>query len=69
MEESKRLQLLAERLKEQESILRNKAAFCNEHKFHREEEWIRQRLNIIQEIRFEVELIETAREYDPKFYF
>lgn len=56
-------------LKEQENKLRQKANFCNEHNFKKEEEYIRSKLQIIQEIRFESELILEPKDNRPLFNF
>ena len=66
---SKRIKLLIETLKKEEDRLRQKANFCNEHKFSLEEKWIRQKINTISEIRFEVELLESKNEFRPRFDF
>lgn len=56
-------------LKEQENKLKQKAKFCNEHNFKKEEEYIRSKLQIIQEIRFESELILESNDNRPYFNF
>ena len=63
------VKILSEKLKEAETDLRNKANFCNEHKFSKEEEWLRMKHQIVQEIRFEVELLTTDKNYRPLFNF
>ena len=60
---------LSKKLRESENELRQKANFCNEHKFSKEEEWLRMKCQIVQEIRFEVELLTSDKEYRPHFSF
>lgn len=64
-----RVQKLSTVIKEQENNLRIKANYLNEHKFTREEAHVRLILNTIQEIRFEVDSIESSQEYRPRFNF
>ena len=60
---------LVEILKEKETDLRKKANFCSEHKFKKEEEWLRMKYRIVNEIRFEVELLKSENEFRPLFDF
>ena len=63
------VQTLSKVLKEQENELRQKANFCHEHKFQREEEWLRMKCQIVQEIRFEVDLLDSSKDFRPLFNF
>lgn len=60
---------LVEVLKEKETDLRKNANFCREHKFTKEEEWLRMKYQIVNEIRFEVELLKSENEFRPLFNF
>jgi len=60
---------MVEVLKEKETELRQKANFCREHKFSKEEEWLRMKYQIVNEIRFEVELLKSENEFRPRFDF
>ena len=66
---SKNVDKLVEVLKEKEAGLRQKANFCREHKFTKEEEWLRMKYQIVNEIRFEVELLKSENEFRPLFNF
>ena len=65
----KNVDKLIEGLKKKESELIQKANFCNEHKFLKEEEWIRARYNIVKDIRFELENAKTSDDYRVYFEF
>ncbi len=66
---SENVDKLATILKEKEVELRQKANFCNEHNFKKEEEWLRMKYQIVNEIRFEVELLKSENEFRPLFDF
>jgi hypothetical protein len=66
---SDNVQTLSQVLKEQETKLRQKANFCKEHNFHKEEEWFRMKCQIVQEIRFEVDLLQSSNDFRPLFDF
>lgn len=66
---SKNVDKLVEVLKEKEAGLRQKANFCREHKFTKEEEWLRMKYQIVNEIRFEVEQLKNENEFRPLFTF
>lgn len=66
---SKNIDKLMEVLRKNENELRQKANFCKEHKFTKEEEWLRMKYQIVNQIRFEVELLKTEKEYKPLFNF
>lgn len=63
------INLLVNSLKEQESKLRANAIFLQEHNFNKEKEWVSMKLDLIQEIRYEVELSLSEKEFNPKFKF
>jgi hypothetical protein len=65
----KRVDKLIKVLKEKEVDLRSKANFCCQHKFLKEEEWLRMKFQIVNEIRFEVELLKGEKEFRPLFNF
>ncbi|PAC27808.1 hypothetical protein [Flectobacillus sp. BAB-3569] len=66
---SKKVDKLVEVLKEKETDLRHKLKFCKEHKFEKEEEWLRMKYQIVNEIRFEVELLKSENKFCPKLSF
>jgi hypothetical protein len=66
---SKNVDKMVEVLKEKEADLHQKANFCREHKFTKEEEWLRMKYQIVNEIRFEVELLKSENEFRPLFNF
>lgn len=66
---SENVDKLAEVLKEKETDLRKKATFCKEHKFEKEYEWLWMKYQIVNEIRFEVELLKSENEFRPRFEF
>jgi len=66
---SERIKLMIETLRKEEDRLRQKSNFCSEHKFYEEEKWIRQKVKVISEIRFEMELLESKNEFCPRFNF
>ena len=66
---SKNVDKMIEVLKQKESDLRQKANFCKEHKFTKEEEWLRMKYQIVNQIRFEVELLKSENEFRPLFEF
>ena len=63
------VKILSEKLKEKETKLNDKANFCKEHKFYKEEEHIRFKVDIIRQIRFEVELLDGQNDLRPYFDF
>ena len=63
------VKILSEKLREKEKSLNDKANFCKEHKFFKEEEHIRLKVNIVREIRFEVELLDGQNDLRPYFDF
>ena len=63
------VKILSEKLKEKEKQLNDKANFCKEHKFFKEEEYIRLKVNIVREIRFEVDLLNGKNDLRPLFDF
>jgi len=66
---SQNVDKLVDVLKQKETDLRQKANFCKEHKFTKEEEWLRMKYQIVNEIRFEVELLKSKNEFRPLFDF
>ena len=66
---SKNVDKLAEALKKREDALLQKSTFCKEHNFTKEEEWLRLKYSIVQEIRSEVELLKRSAEYEYRPYF
>lgn len=65
----KNIERFLEALKSEEQRIRQKANFCNEHSFSKEEEWLRMKLSIISEIRLEADLINSEKENRPRFKF
>ena len=65
----KNVEILFNKVYEAEKDLRNRANYCHEHNFPKEEEWLRMKCQIVQEIRFEVELLTSDKEYRPRFSF
>ena len=65
----KNVEILFNKVYEAEKDLRNRANYCHEHKFSKEEEWLIMKCQIVQEIRFEVELLTSDKEYRPRFSF
>lgn len=63
------VKILSEKLREKEKQLNDKANFCKEHKFFKEEEHIRLKVNIVREIRFEVDLLNGKNDLRPLFDF
>ena len=63
------LKILSEKLREKEKQLNDKANFCKEHKFLKEEEHIRFKVEIVRQIRFEVELLNGKNDLRPFFDF
>jgi hypothetical protein len=66
---SKNVDKLADILRKKESELREKANFCREHNFAKEEEWLRMKCQIVKEIRLETELLKGENEFRPFFNF
>jgi len=66
---SKNVDKMVEVLKKKEDDLRQMANFCSEHKFKKEEEWLRMKYRIVNEIRFEVELLKSENNFCPLFDF
>jgi len=66
---SQNVDKLIEVLKQKETDLRQKANFCKEHKFTKEEEWLRMKYKIVNEIRIEAELLKSDNEFRPWFDF
>lgn len=66
---SKNVDKLVAVLNKKETDLRQKANFCKEHGFTKEEEWLRMKWKIVSEIRFEVELLKSENEFRPVFNF
>lgn len=66
---SKKIDKLVEVLLEKETDLRKKANFCREHNFSKEQEWLHMKYQIVNEIRFEVELLKSENRFCPKFNF
>lgn len=63
------ISILKKELSKKEETLRQQANFCSDHNFKKEEEWLRMKVRIIQEIRFEVDLLTSDNEYRPFFDF
>ena len=63
------VKILSDKLREKEKQLNDKANFCREHKFHKEEEHIRFKVDIVRQIRFEVELLNGKNDLRPLFDF
>ena len=66
---SENVDKLAQVLKEKETDLRKNATFCKEHKFEKEYEWLWMKYQIVNEIRFEIELLKSENEFRPRFEF
>ena len=65
----KNLKAFIEALQKEESELRSKANYCFEHKFNKDADWLRMKATIVQEIRFEAELISGEKPLRPMFNF
>ena len=63
------VKILSEKLREKEKQLNDKANFCREHKFYKEEEHIRFKVDIVRQIRFEVDLLNGKNDLRPLFDF
>ena len=66
---SKNVDKFVDALKKKEDDLRQKVNFCREHKFTKEEDWLRMKYQIVNEIRYEVELLKSEKEFRPLFDF
>ena len=65
----KNVEILFNKVYEAEKDLRNRANYCHEHNFPKEEEWLRMKCEIISEIRFEIELLSDKKDIRPCFRF
>ena len=61
--------ILYEKVYEAEKDLRQRANYCHEHNFPKEEEWLRMKCQIVSEIRFEIDLLSDKKPLRPSFRF
>ena len=61
--------ILYEKVYEAEKDLRQRANYCHEHNFPKEEEWLRMKCQIVSEIRFEIDLLSAKKPLRPNFRF
>ena len=65
----KNVEILFNKVYEAEKDLRNRANYCKEHNFPKEEEWLRMKCEIVNEIRFEIGQLSKDKDIRPCFSF
>lgn len=65
----KNVEILFNKVYEVEKELRQKANYCHEHNFPKEEEWLRMKHDIVNQIRFEIGQLSNEKDIRPLFSF
>ena len=65
----KNVGILFNKVYEAEKDLRNRANYCHEHNFPKEEEWLRMKYDIVNQIRFEIDQLSNDKDVRPIFNF